>query len=291
MAGGGPKSQSAGSGSPNGGAATAPIPPTLVLDNGANTIKAGLVTAGTSSSQQQKPRVIPNCIVRDRHKRVYVGSEFEAKCKDFGEIAYRRPVEKGYIVNWEAQKEIWDRELFNDSPSSLKIDPSETRLILAEQPNSLPALQNHCDQMVFEQFGFASYYRGIGVSSSSSSPLRLFPTFPLSSFSPTMNLSVAIVNLTLIGKKKRPSIQRLPRRPSHLQLAPRPRNPRQLPRRGLVANRFGILSHNRNSHHRRPPPPTGNPTSRRRRTPPHQPTYPFDLPPPFRHARRALRRE
>ncbi len=135
-----------------------PPPPstTLVLDNGADTIKAGFVTGGTTDG----PRVIPNCLARDRHRKTYVGSELE-KCRDFGELAFRRPVEKGFVVSWEAQKEIWDREFFDDK-APRRCDPSESRLVLAEQPNSLPALQTHCDQMVFEEFGFASYCRGIG---------------------------------------------------------------------------------------------------------------------------------
>ena len=150
---GGSKARSAGPASP------AAVSTTLVLDNGGSTIKAGFVTPDTDTNVE-KPRVIPNCIVRDRHKKVYVGSEFD-KCKDFSELSFRRPVEKGYIVNWEAQKEIWDREFFDDKAPQ-KCDPSTTRLILAEQPNALPALQTHCDQIVFEQFGFASYYRGVG---------------------------------------------------------------------------------------------------------------------------------
>ncbi|KAK4187042.1 hypothetical protein QBC35DRAFT_515759 [Podospora australis] len=135
-----------------------PAPPatTLVLDNGADTIKSGFVTAEAID----EPRVIPNCIARDRHYKTYVGGELE-KCKDFGEIALRRPVEKGFIVSWEAQKEIWDRSFFDDKAPQ-KCDPSQTRLVLAEQPNSLPALQTHCDQIVFEEYGFASYYRGVG---------------------------------------------------------------------------------------------------------------------------------
>lgn len=138
-----------------------PAPPpqptrTLVIDNGAHTLKAGFVTADASD----EPTVIPNCIARDRTRKTYVASDL-SKCKDFGEVAFRRPVDKGYIVNWEAQKEIWDHEFFNhDAPQ--KCDPAETRLILTEQPNSIPALQTNCDQMVFEEFGFASYYRGIG---------------------------------------------------------------------------------------------------------------------------------
>lgn len=138
-----------------------PPPPstTLVLDNGADTIKAGFATAESTD----EPRVIPNCIARDRHRKTYVASELE-KCKDFGEIAIRRPVEKGFIVNWEAEKEIWDREFF-DEKAPLRCDPSVSRLVLTEQPNALPALQLHCDQMVFEEYGFASYYRGVGSCS------------------------------------------------------------------------------------------------------------------------------
>ncbi|RYP65055.1 hypothetical protein DL771_008476 [Monosporascus sp. 5C6A] len=138
-----------------------PPPPsrTLVLDNGAHTIKAGFVSDDAATDQ---PRIIPNCIARDRDRKIYVGSELE-KCKDFGEIVFRRPVEKGFIVNWEAQKEIWEREFF-DEKAPQRCDPSETRLLLAEHPNSLPVLQTNCDQMVFEEFGFASYYRGNGPS-------------------------------------------------------------------------------------------------------------------------------
>lgn len=136
-----------------------PVPPsrTLVLDNGASTIKAGFV----SDDHTDEPRVIPNCIARDRARKVYVASDLE-KCRDFGEIQFRRPVEKGYIVNWEAQKEIWDHEFFDDKAPQ-KCDPSETRLLLAEQPNSLPTLQVNCDQIIFEEYQFTSYYRGIGM--------------------------------------------------------------------------------------------------------------------------------
>ena len=136
-----------------------PPPPakTLVVDNGAYTIKAGF----SSPSSTSEPNLIPNCMARDRDRHVYVGSQLE-KCKDFGEVNFRRPMEKGYIVNWEAQKEIWEHEFF-ESKSPLQCDPAETGLILTEAPNSLPQLQTNCDQMVFEAFGFASYLRCPGI--------------------------------------------------------------------------------------------------------------------------------
>jgi actin-related protein 6 len=83
---------------------------TLVLDNGAYTIKAGIVSSASENLSYDDCRVIPNCIARStRDKCSYVGSELDA-CKDFGELAFRRPVEKGFIVNWEAEKAIWEHE-------------------------------------------------------------------------------------------------------------------------------------------------------------------------------------
>ena len=132
---------------------------TLVVDNGAYTIKAGLTSS--SSDSPSTPSIIPNCLARDRDRKVYIGSQLSS-CKDFSEIAFRRPVEKGYIVNWEAQKEIWEQEFF-DEKAKLHCDPKETGLILTEAPNGLPVLQANCDQMVFEEFGFARYWRCPGM--------------------------------------------------------------------------------------------------------------------------------
>lgn len=76
----------------------------LIVDNGAYTIKAGFATATPSL---EDCLAIPNCLAKDRGKRVWIGGQL-SKCTDFGEIAFRRPVEKGFLVNWEAEKAIWD---------------------------------------------------------------------------------------------------------------------------------------------------------------------------------------
>lgn len=131
---------------------------TLVVDNGAQTIKAGFSGPEVTSPMAS---IIPNCLARDRDKKVYIGSSLSS-CKDFSEIVFRRPVEKGYLVNWEAQKEIWEHEFF-DAKANLHCDPKETGLILAEAPNTLPALQTFCDQVIFEEFGFARYLRCLGM--------------------------------------------------------------------------------------------------------------------------------
>ncbi|KAF1842548.1 actin-domain-containing protein [Cucurbitaria berberidis CBS 394.84] len=135
---------------------------TLVLDNGAYTLKAGLVPANANPTYDDCT-VTPNCIARStRDKRTYMSSEL-ASCKDFGELAFRRPVEKGFIVNWEAEKAIWEHEFLGAAAGEgLRCDPKETNLLLTEKPNCPKELQKNCDEIVFEQFEFAAYYRCVG---------------------------------------------------------------------------------------------------------------------------------
>lgn len=130
---------------------------TLVVDNGSYTIKAGFAIQNAVPGDCSQ---VPNCLARARDKRVLVGQQLDS-CQDFGSMSFRRPVEKGYLVNWEAEKEIWDRT-FLDSDSKLQCDPRETTLILTEAPNAPSALQSNCDQMVFEEYEFNAYYRCVG---------------------------------------------------------------------------------------------------------------------------------
>ena len=89
---------------------------TLINDNGADAMKAGFAT---SAPNLEDCHVIPNCLARDRGKHLWIGAQLE-KCNDFGEIAFRRPVDKGFIVNWEAEKAIWD-STFIDKKSELAV--------------------------------------------------------------------------------------------------------------------------------------------------------------------------
>lgn len=90
---------------------------TLVIDNGGYTMKAGFVS--TATPQLQDCHIIPNCVARDSEKKVWIASQLE-QCKDFREMAFRRPVEKGFLVHWEVEKAIWNESFFSPS-SGLKV--------------------------------------------------------------------------------------------------------------------------------------------------------------------------
>ncbi|KAK9245147.1 actin family [Lipomyces tetrasporus] len=124
---------------------------TLVLDNGAYTIKAGYATV-------EAPSIIHNCLARGRDRRVYIGDEFLTQCKDFSGVVFRRPFEKGHLTNWESEKAIWDRVLLNPEVG-FNVNPDEAGLIVTEPVLHLPACSSNMDQIVFEEYGFSTYYR------------------------------------------------------------------------------------------------------------------------------------
>jgi actin-related protein 6 len=152
---------------------------TLVLDNGSHTIKAGFSIPETEPDLKDC-HVIPNCIARSqRDKRTYIATELD-DCVDFGELQIRRPVERGYVVNWEGEKAIWDRTIL-DSQSPVYCNPSECNLLLTEAPNAPSAVQRNSDEMVFEEYEFASLYRTTAPILSAYTPS---PFAPVSSSTP-----------------------------------------------------------------------------------------------------------
>ena len=137
---------------------------TLVVDNGGYSIKAGFANPDPDAGRDCL--TIPNCIARTRDggraPKVYIADQLDS-CTDFAEMAFKRPVEKGFIVSWDTELDIWKQAFFSKD-AILHCDPHETRLILAEAPNCPQALQSNCDQMIFEDFEFTSSYRCIGPS-------------------------------------------------------------------------------------------------------------------------------
>lgn len=143
---------------------------TFVIDNGAYTIKAGYAPSFPPPEDVDEAlsacTVIPNAFVKTRGNRTFLASQLSTHVSEWNEVAFRRPVEKGYIVNWEAQKEIWEQSFFDGKTVRNKnvhiTDPENTTLILTEAPNGLPALQKNADEIIMEEWGFGGYFRCVG---------------------------------------------------------------------------------------------------------------------------------
>ncbi|KAF8157920.1 actin-related protein Arp6 [Crassisporium funariophilum] len=124
--------------------------PVILLDNGASTIKVGI------AEEDPEPRIVPNAVVRSKgDKMTYFGHEM-AKCKDYSSLHYRLPFEKGYLVDWDTQKAVWDG-IFSDEV--LGVDTTESSLLITEPYFNLSNIQEVYDQLVFEEYEFSSYHR------------------------------------------------------------------------------------------------------------------------------------
>ncbi|KAF9026471.1 actin-related protein Arp6 [Hymenopellis radicata] len=130
--------------------------PTVVLDNGASTVKCRAVSA---HGEPLPMRIVPNAIIRSKgDKTIYFGHEFTTeRCRDFASLSYRLPFEKGYLVDWDAQKAIWDG-VFSDKVLNVSTPPNRP-LLITEPYFNLPNIQEVYDQFVFEEYEFKSYYR------------------------------------------------------------------------------------------------------------------------------------
>ncbi|KAJ5090459.1 Actin-like protein arp6 [Penicillium argentinense] len=139
---------------------------TFIIDNGAYTMKAGYA-ADSAEESLSACTSIPNCLVKTRDGSIVVGPQLATNVSDWNEAMFRRPVEKGYLVNWEAEREIWEQCFFEEKATArnrnIRIaSPEETTLILTEAPNAMPALQRNTDEMVMEEWGFGGYLRCLG---------------------------------------------------------------------------------------------------------------------------------
>jgi len=123
---------------------------TAVLDLGASTCKFGLST-------DADPRVIPNCISKAKNERrkVFYGDQL-SECKDFSGLFYVLPFQKGYLVNWDVQRQLFD---YMFSKENLKVDATETNLVYTEPIFNFTSIKECLDEIFFEEHQFKAVCR------------------------------------------------------------------------------------------------------------------------------------
>lgn len=125
-----------------------PAHTTIVIDNGGHTCKVGF------AGQDNPVRTMPNGLAKSKSEhKVFIADQFDA-CQDFSALQYRLSLERGCLVNWDTQAEVWARAF---GPEVLGVNPSDCSLLLSETPMCPTAIQDTLDEMVFEHFGFESY--------------------------------------------------------------------------------------------------------------------------------------
>ncbi|XP_031266383.1 actin-related protein 6-like [Pistacia vera] len=122
----------------------------VVLDNGGGLIKAG------QGSERDPAVIIPNCLYRPLSSKKFLHPSpiTSSTTEDLTSAAVRRPIDRGYLINADLQRDIWGH-LFS---SLLHVNPSTSSLLLTEPLFTLPSIQRATDELVFEDFNFKSFF-------------------------------------------------------------------------------------------------------------------------------------
>ena len=122
----------------------------FVLDNGGGTLKAG-------DANMSAPRVIPNCITKAKSekRRAFIGDQMD-DCRDLSGLYYMLPFQKGYLVNWDHQKTVWDY-VFGKACFNMDIDKFD--LIFTEPYFNFTSIKEGLSEILFEEYGFKRIFR------------------------------------------------------------------------------------------------------------------------------------
>lgn len=68
---------------------------------------------------------------------------------------YILPFQKGFLINWDLQRQIWDFIFKN----KIKLECDETTLIITEPVFNFKPIQENMTEILYEEYGFASLLR------------------------------------------------------------------------------------------------------------------------------------
>ncbi|XP_033342935.1 actin-related protein 6 [Megalopta genalis] len=122
---------------------------TFILDNGANTAKVGLAS--------DSPKLVPNCIMKAKseRRRPFVGNQIE-ECRDASGLFYILPFQKGYLVNWDVQKTVWD---YVFSKECCPVNLSHLSVVVTEPLYNFSTVQEAMTEIFFEEYECQSLLR------------------------------------------------------------------------------------------------------------------------------------
>lgn len=122
----------------------------VIIDNGAHTMKVGLHTDTT-------PRLIPNCVtkVKNEKRRPFIGDQMD-ECKDYSGMFYILPFNRGYLLNWDVQRQIWDYvfRVVLKLQADNKNRYSHTGILITEPVYNFPEIRQTMIKILFEEYGF-----------------------------------------------------------------------------------------------------------------------------------------
>ncbi|ESN92061.1 hypothetical protein HELRODRAFT_158017 [Helobdella robusta] len=123
---------------------------TVMLDNGAYTAKVGYIS-------EMNPKIIPNCVIKAKtvRNRIFIGNQID-ECKDLSGLYFLLAFQKGYLTNWEIEKQVWDHMF---GKNELAVNFEESGFIVTESYLNFKSIQESIDEIFFEEYQVPFLFR------------------------------------------------------------------------------------------------------------------------------------
>ena len=130
---------------------------TLVVDNGAGMLKAGLVPKQLDTASAElpvEPVCLPNCTAKSRAEKKFFVADGLDTAVELSALYIRRPHDRGYVVNWDLEGDVWQRMCHADV---LGVKPAETSVLVTEPLFCPSEIKDNMAEFIFEEMGFQRF--------------------------------------------------------------------------------------------------------------------------------------
>lgn len=92
---------------------------------------------------------------KSERRRPFIGNQID-ECRDASGLFYILPFQKGYLVNWDIQKTVWD---YIFSKDCCPVNLPQSSVIITEPPYNFPSIQEAMAEIFFEEYECQSLLR------------------------------------------------------------------------------------------------------------------------------------
>ncbi|XP_055585907.1 uncharacterized protein LOC129738676 [Uranotaenia lowii] len=124
--------------------------PSLVVDNGSGSCKAGL--SGNDGPEAVITSLV--CSTRTDPKEYFVGCSAQIK-RDILDTSY--PIQRGVITDWDDMERVWQHLLVNE----MGVKPEDHPMLLAEAPLNAGPNREKITEIVFEKLRCPAFYLAV----------------------------------------------------------------------------------------------------------------------------------
>lgn len=99
--------------------------------------------------------IICKCRSKAERRKNFIGDQLE-ECKDLSGLYYVLPFQRGYLVNWDTQRQVWDHIL---GAGVMDVQPDAHSLVVSEPIYNFHSIQDTMNEIFFEEYKFTSLLR------------------------------------------------------------------------------------------------------------------------------------